>query len=103
MSNVTGTVRGKVVITGSSNPVIINAVLALANTEVEIVLPDLTRQFLIRCRDNATLKLAFQTGATEFITIPAGASYTEEGLQFSGSLFVTSSKPTQVAEVVAWT
>lgn len=103
MSNVTGTIRGR--LQESQSPTIYNVSVSLANTEMSQALSDNTRSFLIRVRGAATLKLAFEPGETltNYLTLPPGSSYSTTGLNFSGSLYFQTSKPSQIVEILEWT
>lgn len=101
MSNVTTTIRGSIVRT---EPTIYNVSVPLANTEVSQTLSDNTKSFTIRVRGTCTLKFAFDSGqsGTNYITIYPGSSYSIEGLNFSGTLYFQTNKPSQVVEILEW-
>ncbi len=105
MSTITGTFRGRATIEAGITPVIYNVSAALASTEYSQVLSISTKKLLIRVRGAAKLQVAFVAGqsGTNFFTIPAGCSYTLDGLNFSGTLYFQTNKPAQVIEILEWT
>lgn len=104
MSTITATFRGKAVIEAATTPTIYNVSVPLANTEVSQALNPATKMFTIKTRGIATLQLAFNPGdsGTLFLTVPAGAAYTQEGLNFSGIIYLQTSKAGQVVEILEW-
>lgn len=104
MSNITGTIRAKATLEQSQDPLIYNVPVLLANTEVSQALTVGTKIFTIRVRGTCGLKLAFVSGqsGTNYITIPPGANYNVEGLNFSGTLYFQTSKATQIVEILEW-
>lgn len=105
MSNVTGTIRGRATVQEAVSPTVYNVSISIANTETILVLSDNTKSFLIRVRGNtSTLKLAFNPteSATNFITVEAGANYVAEGVNFSGTLYFQTTKPSQIVEILEW-
>jgi len=105
MSTVTSTFRGRAVVESSSAPVVYNVSVPLAATEVSKTLSASTKRFTIRVRGNSSLQLSFISGqsGTTFITIPHGCSYTEDELNFSGTLYFQTTKAAQVVEILEWT
>ena len=105
MSTVTSTFRGKAVIESGISPVIYNVATTLANTEYSQALNPNVRRFTIRVRGNSKLQLAFDSGdsATLFVTIPPGCSYTEDEINFTGTLYFQTSKALQTVEILEWT
>jgi len=90
MSNATQTFRTTAELELPSTPTIYNVTMpGTANTEASQLLNTGTKQFLIRCRDLANIKLAFTTAesGTNFITIPKRSSYTISDINFSGTLY----------------
>jgi hypothetical protein len=102
MSNITGTVRAS--IATPANQTIRNVSVSSANTEVSQSLSSGTKQFMIRVRGNAILKLAFRSSesATNYITVPMGCSYFESDVDFTGTLYFQTNKASQVIEIVEW-
>lgn len=89
----------------STTPVIYNKSAPTANTEVSQLLTDGTKKFLIRVRGNANLQLAFTSteSGSKFISVPAGSSYSVEGLNLtSTTLYFQTDKNTQAVEVLEW-
>lgn len=105
MSNITGTFRGRATVEAGTEPLVYNVSVPLANTEVSQTLSSAVKRFTIRVRGNSRLKLAFALGesSTNYITIPPGCTYTEDGLGFSGVLYFQTVKASQVVEILEWT
>lgn len=95
-----------VVLSGASNPTVVNVAIVTANTEYSYTLPTNTKKFHLKIRDNAVLKLTYtaaQSGTT-YVTLPAFNVYTEESLSVTGvTLYFQSTSPTQVVEIISWT
>lgn len=104
MSNVTGTVRARATLLEAVTPTIYNVSVLLANTEVSQTLTNNTKSFLIRVRGASNLKLAFILGDSgiNYITVPAGANYYADGLNFSGTLYFQTTKASQIVEILEW-
>jgi hypothetical protein len=102
VSNITGTVRALPSL--PTNPTIYNVSVPTANTEVSQALSNGTKKFSIRCRGNAKIQLSFASGdsGTTYVTIPAGVTYTEDSVSFTGSLYFQTSLPSQMIEIVEW-
>lgn len=97
----------EVEITGSTNPIISNVLLTTAATEVDILLPNDCKQFLIRLRDPRTsLQLSYVAGdsGTIYLTISPGCFYSDSDLTVSGlHIYVQSPSASQIVELVTWT
>lgn len=80
-------------------PTIYNLAMASNGTEYSQALPDDTRKVLIRSRENSELKLAY-TSEGDYVTIPAGAAKTIEGVYLKGiTLYLKSGSDNDVAEI----
>lgn len=103
MSNVTGIIRARQ--TAATEPAIYNVSVPLANTEVSQALSPSTKQFLIKVRGNATLKVAYTLGesGTNYITIPKGSVLVETGLDFTGTIYFQCDQASQTVEIREWT
>lgn len=90
---------------GSTNTTtsIFNISVPLANTEVSQQLPNDTKGFTIRNRENGKLKLAFTSGesGTNYITISPGSTYVNRNLYSSLTVYFQSTKGSQVVEIEA--
>lgn len=88
-----------------TNPKIYNVTCTLADTEYSLSLSADTKQFIIKARGQATIKIAFVSGDTDtlYVTIPPNAVYGESGVIFNGTVYLQSNKPNQVVEVLEWT
>lgn len=104
MSTVTATFRGKAVVEAGVTPTIYNVSVPLAATEVSQALSAGVKRFTIKVRGNSTLQLAFTSGqsGTNYISIPFGCTYTEDGLNFSGTLYFQTVKASQTVEILEW-
>lgn len=89
----------------STNPVIINLNIINQGTEYSQALPANTKSFLIRSRNQGRLRLAYSSGGTnaDYLTIPTGSSYKDANYYTSVTLYVQSTKPGDVIEIVAYT
>lgn len=92
---------------GGSNDTVVsifNHTVITANTEESQALPAGTKHFLIRSRNRGKIKLAYESGGTSanFLTIPAGTSFTDNNFYTTVELFFQSSKPNDVIEIVAY-
>jgi hypothetical protein len=85
-----------------------NIPFAAANTEYTITLPDDTKRYQIRVRDDAAKgRIAFVAGetATDYWTLTRGTiidSYVMN-LPISSTIYMRLDKPSQVVEVMSWT
>jgi hypothetical protein len=104
MSFTTGLSRPLAQVQAGAIPTIYNVPVPLAATEVSQTLSDSTKKFIIRVRGDAKLQLAFDSGQSgvEYITVPPGASFTEESILFTGTLYFQTTKPNQVVEILEW-
>lgn len=59
---------------------------------------------MIRVRGVSSLKLAYVSGqsGSNYITVSPGAVYTAEGLNFTGTLYFQTTKPSQTVEILEW-
>jgi len=105
MSNVTSTSRPRATLTAGSNPVIYNVSCASANTEYSQVLNSGVKKFIVRVRGLAIMRIAFDSGETnvEWLTVPTGCSYCDDGLSFNGVLYFQTNKASQIVEILEWT
>lgn len=83
---------------------ILNLNLVLSNTNYILTLPDKTRRFEIKLRDNqGPLRFYDPINTAEFITIPKGAVYSNDAiLPNNFQITVQSSQANSVLEVLAW-
>lgn len=79
-----------------ANPVTpsITNVTTTATTEEAIALPANTNKFILKSRNKSTIRLAFSATetATNYVTIPPGASYEDDNLYTSLTIYVWTSK-----------
>lgn len=94
-------------IESSTTPAIYNVSAPVAGTEYSQVLTDGTKKIFVSSRDRkATVQFSFvsSTTGTNYITIPAGASYNEEGLNLTGvTIYFQTDKASQTIEIKEWT
>jgi hypothetical protein len=88
----------------ASTPTILNTTLAVAGNEYTIDIPVTARKFMIRSRNPAQFKVAFEAASTNYLTVRAGNYYSEECLSLTLmlTLYITSNKPNTVIETVYW-
>ena len=86
-------------------PYIYNKTLTLANTEYSQALPTNTKRFTLQARTSVDVKLAFtaEASGTTYVTVKAGASYSEEGLDSSSkTVYMQTASAGTVIELIAW-
>ncbi len=86
-------------------PVAHRVIMTLADTEYSQLLPANCKRFLVKCRTNYPIRVAFTEGwtATTYLTVPAGMTYWEDSIQITGlTLYLRCMTAGQVAEIVAW-
>jgi len=88
----------------SRTPTIVNLTVLLANTEQSIALPDNTKKFTIKVRENDTkLKIKYDA-AGSFLELKRAIIYTEDNLlTTSVTIFFETNKPGKTVELVYWT
>lgn len=81
-----------------------NINVLLANTEYFFALPDSTKRFTIRLRQNdSSLRVKYEAGG-DFILIPRGASYEEDQLLTNSiTLYFETEVNNRVVEIIYWT
>jgi hypothetical protein len=92
---------------GSSDttPTIFNLNTINQGQEYSQALPANTKAFIIRSRKKGRLRLAYEMGGTNanYVTIPNGSSLKDTNLYTSVTLYIQSTKPGDVIEIVAYT
>lgn len=88
-----------------TTPTIYNASIIAVDTEQSQALPANTKEFLIRSRNKGTMRIAFASGDTntDYLTIPAGASYEVKQFFSNVTIYFQSNKPGDIIEIVAYT
>lgn len=81
-----------------------NETIALADTEQSLVMPTNILGYLIRTRGIGELKLTHASGesGTKYVTIPGGASFSNDKAFESITLYFQSPSIGEIVEVVAW-
>jgi len=84
---------------------IFNIPLGIVNTEQSQVLPNDTKEFIIKSRNNALIKLSYVMGESgiKYITIKGNAVYTDTNLYQTQTLYFQSPQTGDVVEIVAFT
>jgi hypothetical protein len=85
-----------------TNPAIVNLAMATANTEYSYAFPATTRKFFIQNRDAGILQLRHVSASTEYVTIFPGQVYSAEFLAGGSTVYLTSPKASQTAEIEYW-
>lgn len=93
-----------IVVDSAGIPSIVNTSMATADIEYSIILPITAKRFRLNSREPATLKLAFQSGSSTYLTIKPGVVYTESSLKIPSvlTIYLKSNKPNTVIETVYW-
>lgn len=90
-------------VNAGTTPHISNIDLAVVGNIYPINLENGLIKMLFQSRETATLQFSYDAAFTEYITVPKGASYTEEGLLLTNkTLYIRSSKATTL-ELLQWT
>lgn len=103
MANLNATFRGTADLNPSKEPTIFN-VTTVADTENSQLLPDGTKQLLIRARGSSRTQFSFTalTTATNFITIPKGANYSAELLGLDTKTVFFQTDKADIIEILVW-
>lgn len=94
---------GNIVVTGAGSPKITNLPLPIANVEYSHILQTNLNQLIIRARGASKLQLAFVSmeSATNYFTVPKGATLTIDGLGFVGvTLYIQASTANETVEIL---
>jgi hypothetical protein len=85
------------------NPVVTNVNVPTPNTEQTVSLAGTIRRITIKARGTAKLQIAFVAteSATNYITVPPGAIFTEENFEAPTQLFFQADKIDTV-EILTW-
>jgi len=103
MGVVSAVFRGRAVTEAAKAATIYNVSVVTGGVEESQLLNANTKMFTIKISSgNATLNLAFASSASTTLTVNAGNSYTAEGLDFTGTLFFTTSTGSQTVEIIEW-
>ena len=100
MANFNPTVRAG--LDPGKNPKIYN-LLVTANVETAQALTEGTKQLIVKPRTPAEMKVAFVSGetASNYITVPANTALVQDGLSFSGTIYVKANKSVTI-EILEW-
>lgn len=87
-------------------PLVANVSMQNLNTEYSYLLTPGTTRVLFKTRNNGLLRFTFQAGqsGTNYISVPAGTSYTLDSIDPSVSLtiYFQSDKNNETLEVISW-
>ncbi|MBT9168475.1 MAG: hypothetical protein DDT19_01820 [Syntrophomonadaceae bacterium] len=90
----------------ATRPTIFNVSMPLAGVEYSLALPARTKRFTFQLRGMNICRLCFTAGGsgTLFVTLQAGASYSEDSIESATpiTLFFQSPVAAQVAEIIVW-
>lgn len=91
-------------LTGSKIRTTVNLDIILANTEYPVVLPVGTTQYFLKTREDCVLKIREVSGG-DYTTIPTGNHFSEDGLKLDSvlTLYLESTTPAQILELIYWT
>lgn len=79
--------------------------IPLADTEIAFTIPDNLLAFELQAQVPANLKISFVMGqsGTNYFTVPPGGHWAKDNLSFTGkTLYIQSSKGSQVIEFLSW-
>lgn len=91
---------------GKDVPAIYNLTSPAIGTEFSQALSSGTKSFLIRVRgtSGAELQMGFSSGFTNYVTIPRGNSFKEDGLDLtSTTIYLKCNKAGETIEILEWT
>lgn len=94
-------------VTTPTTSTIYNVSMPLSDTEYSQAFPSGTKKFSIKIRSlNTILQFTFTAGesGTTYSTIPYGSAYNASGVNMTGkTIYLQSSRASQVVEVTIWT
>lgn len=99
------TFTGSVTLYYPSTPTVYNMTMASAATEYSFSFPANVRQFTIRCRTPASLKLSYVPGgsSTTYFTLQPGTVYSEVGINSpSLTIYVQCEIASNIIEIITW-
>ena len=81
-----------------------NLSIAAANTEYSQALPANTKAILIRSRSRGNLQITTVSGesGTKYLTVLGGAVFSKDNINFSGTIYLRSSKAGDTVEIETW-
>lgn len=87
----------------TTTTVVLNKAVPIANVEISQALPTNTKNFVVRSRLGAKIRLAFNSGetATNYLTIMPGNVYTNTQYYIAQTLYFQSTKAGDTLEIVA--
>jgi len=89
-------------------PMVANQTLTVADTEYSYTLPNDTRSFFLRARNNRKIQVAFEEGTSgsTYFSVGEGITYYEDELYVSGgkpvTLYFQCAIAGEVLEIVLW-
>jgi hypothetical protein len=102
--NISGVVRAKATIESITQGDVFNIAIPIANTEQSYALPNFTKAFYLKIRENnANLKVSFTLGDSgiTYFTVPRGTNFFIQNLDFSGTIFFQATAICTL-ELVVW-
>lgn len=89
-----------------ATPYVNNVIMQNKHVEYNFVIPALTKKVMFKTRNNSTLQFGFvpNTSGTAFITVPAGSSYTLEGVDSKNTITIYFQSPNdnETLEIISW-
>lgn len=104
MSFSSQTFRGRATIESASSPKVYNLTSPITPlTEFSQLLSDGVKKIIIRSRGNSDILVSFESGMSEFFTIPCGATYSDDNLNLNNvTLYLKTSKASEIVEILEW-
>jgi len=91
-----------VVSVGNTTPDIANVSCPIAGTEYNYALPAGCRKFLLRSRNLSKITFAYETAATNVLTLENGVSFEDSNTYLNQTLYFKCSKAEDIVEVVTY-
>ena len=92
----------------TTEPIVYNITLTLADTEYSQALPSSTREFRFRCRTDFDIRFAWETGkvatpTAPYLTLPSSSDYYGDQSDITGkSIYFASSEAGVIVELEVW-
>jgi hypothetical protein len=84
---------------------ITNLTLTSANTEYSYTVPENTFKVQFKCRTSFDVKYSYTSGesGTTYVTLPSGATYWDDNINTSSTIYFQSATAGVVMEIQVWT
>lgn len=102
--NPDGSINVNVASSSATSPAIYNVTVGIGDVGVELsqALSSGTKKILIKHRTNGNIEFGFTAGLSEFITIPKGSGWSEDGLNLSSTTVYFKTDKEGVVEILEW-